>query len=100
MHLLKENPAIPFGMHLTVICDGVNYRWGPLTCKDKVPSLLDQTGYFYSVDRIPDFLAQAKLDELEVEFRAQIDTVLAANLMPTHLDWHCLSNDDRPRRAG
>jgi chitin disaccharide deacetylase len=95
MHLLRENPAIPFGVHLTVICDSVNYRWGPLTCKDKVPSLLDETGYFYSVERIPDFLAQAKLDELEVEFRAQIDTVLAANLTPTHLDWHCLRNGRR-----
>jgi predicted glycoside hydrolase/deacetylase ChbG (UPF0249 family) len=60
-----------------------------------VPSLLDETGYFYCVERIPDFLAQAKLDELEVEFRAQIDTVLTANLTPTHLDWHCLRNGRR-----
>jgi chitin disaccharide deacetylase len=95
MHLLRENPDIPFGVHLTVICDTVNYRWGPLTCRDKVPSLLDETGYFYSPERIPEFVAQAKLDELEVEFRAQIDAVLAANLTPTHLDWHCLRNGRR-----
>jgi chitin disaccharide deacetylase len=95
MHLLGENPDIPFGVHLTVICDTVNYRWGPLTCRDKVPSLLDETGYFYSPERIPEFVAQAKLDELEVEFRAQIDAVLAANLTPTHLDWHCLRNGRR-----
>src|SRR5436309_1662646 len=95
MHLLAENPDIPFGIHLTVICDTVHYRWGPLTCKDKVPSLLDETGYFYSPERIPEFAAQAKLEELEVEFRAQIDTVLAANLTPTHLDWHCLRNGGR-----
>jgi predicted glycoside hydrolase/deacetylase ChbG (UPF0249 family) len=95
MHLLAENPDIPFGIHLTVICDTVHYRWGPLTGKDKVPSLLDETGYFYSPERIPEFLAQAKLEELEVEFRAQIDTVLAANLTPTHLDWHCLRNGGR-----
>ncbi len=30
------------------------------------------------------------LDELEAEFRAQIEAALAANLKPTHLDWHCL----------
>jgi chitin disaccharide deacetylase len=95
MHLLAENPDIPFGIHLTVICDTVHYRWGPLTCKDEVPSLLDETGYFYSPERIPEFLAQAKLEELEVEFRAQIDTVLATNLTPTHLDWHCLRNGRR-----
>ncbi len=90
MQLLAENPAIPFGVHLTVICDTVNYRWGPLTSRDKAPSLIDETGYFYSFERTPEFLAQVKLDELEVEFRAQIDTVLAAKLTPTHLDWHCL----------
>jgi len=90
MHLLGENPAIPFGVHLTVICDPAHYRWGPLTVREKVPSLLDETGYFYSFDRIPEFLAQVKLDELELELRAQIEMVLAANLQPTHLDWHAL----------
>ena len=39
---------------------------------------------------MPHFLAQVKLEELELEFRAQIDTVLAAGLRPTHLDWHSL----------
>ncbi len=36
-----------------------------------------------------------KLDELELEFRAQIETVLAAGLAPTHLDWHALRFGDR-----
>src|SRR5215467_13251003 len=35
MHLLAENPAIPFGVHLTVLCDGYDYRWSPLTPRDK-----------------------------------------------------------------
>jgi hypothetical protein len=35
-------------------------------------------------------MAQAKLEELEAEFRAQIEATLAAQLKPTHLDWHCL----------
>jgi predicted glycoside hydrolase/deacetylase ChbG (UPF0249 family) len=96
MHLLAENPAIPFGVHLTVIGDTDNYRWRPLTCRDKVPSLVDDMGYFYTSERIPEFLAQAKLDELEVEFRAQIETVLAARLKPTHLDWHSLRIARRP----
>ena len=95
MHLLKENPDIPFGVHLTVICEMVNYRWGPLTPREKAPSLIDETGYFYSSERIPEFLAQAKLDELEMEFRMQIETVLAAHLKPTHLDWHCVHSGGR-----
>lgn len=95
MQLLKENPDIPFGVHLTVTSNTFNYRWGPLTSKGKVPSLIDEAGYFYSDERIPEFLAQANLDELEVEFRAQIKAVLAAQLKPTHLDWHCLPDGGR-----
>jgi predicted glycoside hydrolase/deacetylase ChbG (UPF0249 family) len=30
------------------------------------------------------------LDQLELEFRTQIEIVLAAGLKPSHLDWHCL----------
>lgn len=90
MHWLAENPDIAFGVHLTTICDTVDYSWRPLTAWEKVPSLTDKAGYFYSFERMPEFLAQVDLDELEVEFRAQIEAVLAANLKPTHLDWHAL----------
>jgi len=84
-----------FGIHLTVISDVPLYRWGSLTSREQVPSLIDEAGFFYSYERIPQFLAQAKLSELEVEFRAQIEAVLAAGLWPTHLDWHCLYNGGR-----
>jgi predicted glycoside hydrolase/deacetylase ChbG (UPF0249 family) len=90
MHLLGEHPEIPFGVHLTFICEVAHYRWRPLTSREKVPSLIDETGFFYSEECTSEFLAQAKLSELEVELRAQIETVLAAKLKPTHLDWHCL----------
>src|SRR5712692_3604710 len=95
MHLLSDHPDLSFGVHLTVICDLVHYRWGPLTSREKVPSLIDKTGFFYPVEHIPEFLTQAKLSELEVEFRTQIEAVLAASLKPTHLDWHCLQNGGR-----
>jgi predicted glycoside hydrolase/deacetylase ChbG (UPF0249 family) len=89
LQLLRENPDIPFGVHLTAVSEYAYYRWGPLTCLEQVPSLVDETGYFYSEDRIPEFLAQVKLAELETEFRAQIKAVLEAGLQPTHLDSHC-----------
>ncbi len=95
LHRLRQHPDLAFGVHLTVICDTAPYKFGPLTPKEKVPSLIDETGYFYSFERMAEFLAQAKLDELEVEFRAQIEAVLAAGLNPTHLDWHCLRFGDR-----
>ncbi len=95
MHRLRENPDIPVGVHLTAVSEAVYYRWGPLTPKEKAPSLVDEAGYFYSEDRIPEFLAQVNLAELELEFRAQIEAVLAAGLKPTHMDSHCLINTRR-----
>ena len=109
-HFLAENPDIPFGVHLTVVSEWTEYRWGPVTAREKVPSLLDkalpgqglpgqglleQGRYFYDFEHMPEFLAQVRLDQLEMEFRAQIEVVLTAGLLPTHLDWHCLRIGDR-----
>jgi predicted glycoside hydrolase/deacetylase ChbG (UPF0249 family) len=97
MHLLRERPGIPFGIHLTLVCDTPHYRWGPLTAKEKVPSLLDNAGDLF----IPTpagrsgLLARARLDEVELEFRAQIDAVADAGLSPTHRDFHCLADGGR-----
>lgn len=82
-------------VHLTVICDFSTYRRGPLSSKDRVPSLVDESGYFLSRKRIQEFLSQARLEEVEMEFRAQIESVLSAHLNPTHLDWHCLADGGR-----
>lgn len=87
---LGDHPAIPFGVHLTVISDWPDYRWGPLAPREKVPSLLNRAGYFHNFEEMPRFLAQVRLEELELEFRTQIEWVLAAGLQPTHLDWHSL----------
>lgn len=90
MHFLADHPEVPFGVHLTVISDWVDYRWGSVTSREKVPSLIDRDGYFYNFEHMPEFFAQVNLDELELEFRGQIETVLDSGLQPTHLDWHAL----------
>src|SRR5687767_12028977 len=95
MRLVRDHPDIACGVHLTVVSEFADYRWGPLASRDRVPSLLDETGFFYSNDRQPELLARARLDEPEVEFRTQIETVVSAGLMPTHLDWHCLYDGGR-----
>src|SRR4029079_11008704 len=79
----------------TLIAERPLYRWGPLAPKDKVSSLLDEAGYFYSNDRRAEFPVKARIDEVELEFRAQIGAVLATGLRPTHLDWHCLYDGGR-----
>jgi predicted glycoside hydrolase/deacetylase ChbG (UPF0249 family) len=95
MQLLRDRPEIAFGIHLTLVCDTTGYRWGPLTAKDKVSSLLDEKGEFFTPDQRSELLAQARLDEVELELRAQIEAVVDAGLAPTHLDWHCLADGGR-----
>jgi predicted glycoside hydrolase/deacetylase ChbG (UPF0249 family) len=95
IQLLRDRPGIPFGVHLTLVCERPLRRWGPLTPKEKVPSLLDETAELFAPARIPQLLAQARLDEVEREFRAQIGAVVDAGLGPTHLDWHCLADGGR-----
>ncbi|MBI1295066.1 ChbG/HpnK family deacetylase [bacterium] len=90
MRFLREHPEVAFGVHLTVVSDWVDYRWGPTAPAAMVPSLVDHTGHFYNFDQVHARLAQLTLDELEIEFRAQIEAVLAAGLKPTHVDWHSL----------
>ena len=98
MRLLRERPHIPFGIHLALIRDSPDYRWGPSAAKADVPSLLDpDTGELY-VDRPAQraaLLAAAELAEAERELRAQIDAVADMGLAPTHLDWHCLADGGR-----
>lgn len=94
---LKDTPGLSFGVHLTVISEMPDYRWGPLTCRADAPSLTDETGYFYSEARAEAFLDEVDLGDLEREYRAQIDWVLATGLNPTHLDSHCGSHTRRER---
>jgi len=86
---LQEAPEVPFGVHLTSVSEQPTYRWGPITCRTEVPTLVDEAGYFYPESRIDEFLDQVDVDELEREYRAQIEHVLDVGLQPTHLDSHC-----------
>jgi chitin disaccharide deacetylase len=96
VRLLADHPEIAFGIHLTAIGESATYRWRPLTCPDDVRSLVDESGYLYPFDRMAELLAGLELDELELEFRAQIEWVLGAGLRPTHLDWHSLRFNGAP----
>ncbi|MFE4975788.1 polysaccharide deacetylase family protein [Kitasatospora sp. NPDC056651] len=97
LRLLRRHPEVPFGVHLTLVCESSDRRWGPLTARDRVPSLLDADGELFAPTPSgrARLLARARLDDVEREFRAQIDTVAAAGLTPTHLDFHCLADGGR-----
>jgi chitin disaccharide deacetylase len=90
MQFLRIHPELSFGVHLTVIGDSPFYPWRPVSSVEKIPSLVDQRGYFYTWEDMLELLLQAQLEHLETEFRAQIEAVLSAGLQPDHLDWHSL----------
>jgi len=81
----KTHPSADFGLHLTLTSERVFYRWGPVASRDRVPSLLDELGYFHL-----DWTAAVRIDprEAELELRAQIDRALGVGIRPTHLDSH------------
>jgi predicted glycoside hydrolase/deacetylase ChbG (UPF0249 family) len=81
----KSHQDIDFGLHLTLTSERVYYRWGPVASKDKVPSLVDENGYFHH-----DWTAATKINprEVELELRAQIERAYAMGVRPTHLDSH------------
>src|SRR5258708_37665710 len=81
----KSHPDADFGLHLTLTSERVYYRWGPVAPADKVPSLIDQNGYFHH-DWDNNQHISAK--EVEIELRAQIERALAMDVRPTHLDSH------------
>src|SRR5438876_2750185 len=70
----KSHPDADFGLHLTLTSERVYYRWGPVAPVDRVPSLVDQNGYFHH-----DWNEGEHIDakEVEIELRAQIERALA-----------------------
>lgn len=79
VRLIKENPDLDVGVHLCLTSEWALVKWRPLT---HAPSLVDADGYFRPMTRQrPDFPpdtgfvdANPKLDEVERELRAQIET--------------------------
>jgi chitin disaccharide deacetylase len=70
VRLLKENPDLDIGVHLTLTSEWHRIKWRPLT---HGPSLVDADGYLHPT--IAAFMsAKPNLSEVERELRAQIET--------------------------
>ena len=90
----KAHPDHDMGIHLTLTSEWNYLRWGPVAPRSSVSSLVDDNGYFY-----PDcgeLWQHAKIEEVEIELRAQIDKAIAMGINPTHLDSHmgCVFSTD------
>jgi chitin disaccharide deacetylase len=82
----RAHPGADFGLHLTLTSEWNLYRWGPVLGKERVPSLLDGSGYLYPGEDVA--AAHMDIKEVEAEIRAQIARARALGIKPTHLDSH------------
>ncbi|MDR0540966.1 MAG: ChbG/HpnK family deacetylase [Dysgonamonadaceae bacterium] len=90
--MLREAVGVDIGIHLTITSEWENMKWRPLT---HCPSLTDRNGYFYPMIRpnvaYPDqSILENKwnLQEIEREFRAQIELGLKNIPQASHLTGH------------
>src|SRR3984893_15563562 len=82
----RAHPETDFGVHLTLTSEWSLYRWGPVLGKERVPTLLDSSGYLYPLEN--EAAAHMDIKEAEAEIRAQIARARTLGIQPTHLDSH------------
>jgi predicted glycoside hydrolase/deacetylase ChbG (UPF0249 family) len=82
----QMNPEADLGLHLTLTSEWKYMKWGPVAPMDQVKSLVDSLGFFYA-DCMA-FSKHAKIDEVELELRAQIEKAFKMGIKPSHLDTH------------
>jgi len=97
--LSKKNPGWCVGIHLTLIGEWRGYRWRPALPWDKVTSIVDEDGFLY---RHPDELIahNPKHEEVEAEFRAQIELAQKKSINVQYLDMHYLGPSQYPPLLG
>jgi predicted glycoside hydrolase/deacetylase ChbG (UPF0249 family) len=91
--LLRENPGLDVGLHLTLTSEWDNVKWRPLTT---APSLVGRNGYFHPmIWPHPHYGKEGalkeqpwKLEEIERELRAQIELTKREVPHLSHLSDH------------
>ncbi|HMJ68748.1 MAG TPA: polysaccharide deacetylase family protein [Cyclobacteriaceae bacterium] len=103
VRLLKENPQIDVGIHLALTSEWDNVKWRPMT---DCPSLRTPDGYFYPmVFPNPNYPKMSikennwKIEDVEKELRAQIETALRHIPGISHISSHmgCTALSDEVR---
>ena len=95
VEILKDNPQISVGVHLVLNSEWEYYKWGPVTGRSAVPSLVDSNGYFYESEE--DFAKCGyKLSEVETELRAQIERAINSGLHIDYVDAHMITAFSTP----
>jgi predicted glycoside hydrolase/deacetylase ChbG (UPF0249 family) len=87
VEMLKRHPAVAVGVHLTLNSEWKNYRWGPVSGRGTVPTLVDDEGYFFPTSEAL-YQRHPDLKEVERELRAQIERALRSGLKIDYVDYH------------
>ena len=93
---MRRAPEVSIGIHLTLTRDGPSHRWTPTAPARQVPSLVGHDGLLFTSATALRLMAQARLEDIERELRAQIDVVAGAELAPTR---GCSWSPDGAQRA-
>jgi chitin disaccharide deacetylase len=87
VEILKRHPEVSVGIHLTLNSEWKNYRWGPVSGRSAVPTLVDAEGYFFQSGEAL-YANHPNVQEVEKELRAQIDRALRSGLKIDYVDYH------------
>ena len=87
VQILKEHPQVTVGIHLTLNSEWKNYRWGAVSGREAVPTLVDADGYFFPSSEAL-YRNHPDLREIEKELRAQIDRAIHSGLKIDYVDYH------------
>ncbi len=102
--MLESHPKVDVGIHLAITSEWDNVKWRPLT---QCPSLQDENGYFYPMVRPnKNYPGGAIMDhglnieEIEKEFRAQIELALKKIPRISHISSHmgCTSLNEQVKQ--
>lgn len=88
------HPEKDFGIHLVLNSEWDDYRWGPISAHERVPSLMDADGCLWKTGEL--VVAHVNTDEAEIELRAQIAHAKQFGIRISHLDSHMFSLFIRP----
>lgn len=84
IRLIHQNPKLSVGIHLNITC-GL-----PISSPDKISTLLNEKGYFLKwyplVNRL--LLKRIDLNQIYLEFKAQIEKLISDGITPIHMDTH------------
>lgn len=87
VEILKRHPDVAVGVHLALNAEWKNYRWGPVSGRSAVPTLVDSEGYFLPSGEAL-FRNNPSLGEIEKELRAQIERAKRSGLKIDYVDYH------------